>query len=113
MRKSLQIEKSARTAFFSLPVSTRTTDTQPFTASVDRLCRLPITSRITSRTDLPMTVAPRAIGAPVWRFERNWKATPNLRRFILCRTRSEEHTSELQSPVHLVCRLLLEKKKKP
>src|SRR5690348_17901644 len=25
--------------------------------------------------------------------------------------RSEEHTSELQSPVHLVCRLLLEKKK--
>src|SRR5690348_17909815 len=27
-------------------------------------------------------------------------------------TRSEEHTSELQSPVHLVCRLLLEKKKR-
>src|SRR6185436_8533762 len=26
---------------------------------------------------------------------------------------SEEHTSELQSPDHLVCRLLLEKKKKP
>src|SRR5690348_17464599 len=29
------------------------------------------------------------------------------------RARSEEHTSELQSPVHLVCRLLLEKKKQP
>src|SRR5690348_17603002 len=29
-----------------------------------------------------------------------------------CSRRSEEHTSELQSPVHLVCRLLLEKKKK-
>src|SRR5947208_13066203 len=28
-----------------------------------------------------------------------------------CRWRSEEHTSELQSPDHLVCRLLLEKKK--
>src|SRR5580765_3956779 len=27
-----------------------------------------------------------------------------------CTRRSEEHTSELQSPVHLVCRLLLEKK---
>src|SRR5690348_17448437 len=27
--------------------------------------------------------------------------------------RSEEHTSELQSPVHLVCRLLLEKKNMP
>src|SRR6266581_8617969 len=31
-----------------------------------------------------------------------WPGTP----------RSEEHTSELQSPVHLVCRLLLEKKKR-
>src|SRR5690348_13079818 len=31
--------------------------------------------------------------------------------FSLAR-RSEEHTSELQSPVHLVCRLLLEKKNK-
>src|SRR2546426_9375005 len=32
---------------------------------------------------------------------------PNIRD-----TRSEEHTSELQSPCNLVCRLLLEKKKK-
>src|SRR6267154_2448438 len=32
---------------------------------------------------------------------------------VPARARSEEHTSELQSPVHLVCRLLLEKKKKP
>src|SRR5947208_11335439 len=31
---------------------------------------------------------------------------------LLRRRRSEEHTSELQSPDHLVCRLLLEKKKK-
>src|SRR5256885_8216164 len=30
----------------------------------------------------------------------------------LVRTRSEEHTSEFQSPCNLVCRLLLEKKKK-
>src|SRR5690348_17458405 len=33
------------------------------------------------------------------------------RRRVLRTSRSEEHTSELQSPVHLVCRLLLEKKK--
>src|SRR4051794_14631895 len=32
-------------------------------------------------------------------------------RVVLSTVRSEEHTSELQSPVHLVCRLLLEKKK--
>src|SRR5258708_32897981 len=31
---------------------------------------------------------------------------------LLQQARSEEHTSELQSPDHLVCRLLLEKKKK-
>src|SRR2546422_6785033 len=36
---------------------------------------------------------------------RRW--TPNC-----SGTRSEEHTSELQSRLHLVCRLLLEKKKK-
>src|SRR2546422_1751018 len=29
----------------------------------------------------------------------------------ICQWRSEEHTSELQSRLHLVCRLLLEKKK--
>src|SRR5438045_6063774 len=33
------------------------------------------------------------------------------RRIPAARTRSEEHTSELQSLRHLVCRLLLEKKK--
>src|SRR5258708_23043233 len=31
---------------------------------------------------------------------------------LVMNRRSEEHTSELQSPDHLVCRLLLEKKKK-
>src|SRR5256885_9811972 len=35
--------------------------------------------------------------------EEAWTSTP---------LRSEEHTSELQSPCNLVCRLLLEKKKK-
>src|SRR5690348_18044543 len=37
---------------------------------------------------------------------------PGTGKTLLARARSEEHTSELQSPVHLVCRLLLEKKKK-
>src|SRR5258708_24377977 len=41
--------------------------------------------------------SPRRIGAP----RRVTMAPPS--------TRSEEHTSELQSPDHLVCRLLLEK----
>src|SRR5207244_11189944 len=34
-----------------------------------------------------------------------------VRRHAVAELRSEEHTSELQSPDHLVCRLLLEKKK--
>src|SRR5947208_12149191 len=37
-----------------------------------------------------------------------WRTTSASR----TKRRSEEHTSELQSPDHLVCRLLLEKKKK-
>src|SRR3989449_9377073 len=46
---------------------------------------------------------------------RGWLPSPGLDTAILVlgRTaRSEEHTSELQSRLHLVCRLLLEKKKK-
>src|SRR5690348_5530532 len=35
----------------------------------------------------------------------------DVREQLITKFRSEEHTSELQSPVHLVCRLLLEKKK--
>src|SRR5947208_5228917 len=40
------------------------------------------------------------------------KAKIDLAYFEHRTLRSEEHTSELQSPDHLVCRLLLEKKKK-
>src|SRR3712207_9227109 len=39
-------------------------------------------------------------------------ALPVVRRLAPARPRSEEHTSELQSRQYLVCRLLLEKKKK-
>src|SRR5438876_7638220 len=47
-----------------------------------------------------------------------WRAIQQAQRAVKEKSRigadrrSEEHTSELQSPVHLVCRLLLEKKKK-
>src|SRR2546422_105934 len=42
---------------------------------------------------------------------RSWLAEPADRHGRRRRSRSEEHTSELQSRLHLVCRLLLEKKK--
>src|SRR5436189_3667661 len=41
---------------------------------------------------------------------RAWRQADGAERAAV--TRSEEHTSELQSPMYLVCRLLLEKKKK-
>src|SRR5690625_7963747 len=55
-------------------------------------------------SDLPSPPAPRATppGPP---------AVPVAPRCRVVRWRSEEHTSELQSRGHLVCRLLLEKKK--
>src|SRR5688572_32392340 len=40
------------------------------------------------------------------------KPTPPIRKMQAAASRSEEHTSELQSQSNLVCRLLLEKKKK-
>src|SRR3712207_8807787 len=45
--------------------------------------------------------------------ERGEAVSTRVRRFLrwLWNTRSEEHTSELQSRQYLVCRLLLEKKK--
>src|SRR5258708_23059319 len=41
-----------------------------------------------------------------------WGLGADSDRWSVILLRSEEHTSELQSPDHLVCRLLLEKKKK-
>src|SRR2546429_3485848 len=51
-----------------------------------------------------------ARGQRIWLF-RNAKDPQLFTEFWRCGTRSEEHTSELQSRLHIVCRLLLEKKK--
>src|SRR5258705_9890649 len=56
------------------------------------------------RTPHPQSLSPKereARGCRLWTFVR-----------VRARSRSEEHTSELQSLRHLVCRLLLEKKKR-
>src|SRR2546426_7640600 len=52
-----------------------------------------------------LTVAPKGTDVELILFEGQYKLDPRA-------PRSEEHTSELQSPCNLVCRLLLEKKKK-
>src|SRR2546427_1803221 len=49
---------------------------------------------------------------PRWKWRRmSQLASGETKRFMLKASRSEEHTSELQSQSNLVCRLLLEKKK--
>src|SRR5256885_6995513 len=58
------------------------------------------------RSDLSGADVPRR------RLPRVLQALRHRRRPGAIRIRSEEHTSELQSPCNLVCRLLLEKKKK-
>src|SRR6266487_1489963 len=92
--------------------------------------RLPNSRRAAHRASSSRTPSARRCSASS--FKWNWSSSPssaslrcrsihqrNLRRNapisppgrLDCSIRSEEHTSELQSPVHLVCRLLLEKKK--
>src|SRR5256885_9756603 len=58
--------------------------------------------------DLRLTLA--SVHAPT---SRDLSATRESGQPLSICERSEEHTSELQSPCNLVCRLLLEKKKKP
>src|SRR5687768_17680258 len=68
----------------------------------------PYTTLFRSRRRRPVAGSRRAARAPAPR------APMTARRLVAPRrgARSEEHTSELQSRLHLVCRLLLEKKKK-
>src|SRR5947208_11106032 len=54
--------------------------------------------------------AARATSAIAQQRSSRWALRPGNLMYTI--PRSEEHTSELQSPDHLVCRLLLEKKKK-
>src|SRR5690348_17686655 len=64
-------------------------------------------------TLFPYTTLFRSAAAAIEFYKRAFGAKEKLRMPDGERIahRSEEHTSELQSPVHLVCRLLLEKKK--
>src|SRR3989454_9165372 len=68
------------------------------------------------RGELPTLPAPRRSRTPApVRRARNPRLPPAHRLVAaagVLHPRSEEHTSELQSPCNLVCRLLLEKKKK-
>src|SRR5438270_12546575 len=72
-------------------------------------------------TLFPYTTLFRSYALLIYADEKAWESVPHDQRHAIyeeyekfaCRwSRSEEHTSELQSQSNLVCRLLLEKKKK-
>src|SRR5947208_9913720 len=71
-----------------------------------------LASIFTTRTKRGQPMNNIQIQSSVFGVQSSWAGNPAVsvarRGFPL---RSEEHTSELQSPDHLVCRLLLEKKK--
>src|SRR2546426_6175437 len=70
------------------------------------MIRRPPRSTLFPYTTLFRSQEPREVG-------REQRGQPTTRRLGVTQpARSEEHTSELQSPCNLVCRLLLEKKKK-
>src|SRR5438876_6011573 len=60
---------------------------------------------------LPICIARSRLPSPVFAAAATRRLARVARAIPAPPMRSEEHTSELQSPVHLVCRLLLEKKK--
>src|SRR5574337_2220804 len=64
-------------------------------------------------SDINRDVPRFSLARPVWLrvTSRRTRYVPALRKTWYVPGRSEEHTSELQSPLKIVCRLLLEKKK--
>src|SRR5688500_19414838 len=88
------------------PGSTLSPYTTLFRSSMARGLRVPSGSCGTCRPDMPP-----AEEFQMARARQQPKPAPPKRKPKAPR-RSEEHTSELQSPCNLVCRLLLEKKKK-
>src|SRR3989441_9476472 len=70
--------------------------------------RLPTALRAPSRASVTISEATAPVKLPASHGPRRGKRLSES----VNKTRSEEHTSELQSLAYLVCRLLLEKKKK-
>src|SRR5260370_15224470 len=71
------------------------------------VCLDETSKKLVAETRVPIPMKPGRAARVDYEYEPN--GTANL--FMLFAPRSEEHTSELQSHLNLVCRLLLEKKK--
>src|SRR3712207_9348456 len=101
---SVSMHRAMYTVFFFF---NDTATTEIYTLSLHDA--LPISGRSSSATRMSMS-SPGSTSGRVSNQRSTAYRTP--RRFSSSKNRSEEHTSELQSRQYLVCRLLLEKKKK-
>src|SRR2546422_5808759 len=113
---STRYGRPSRSSASSVTASGRSTS--PYMSGIERqpsstvsVASLACTMRGLMRTSggglsSPTSTTATRRGLPTWFAAR---PTPFAARIV---SRSEEHTSELQSRLHLVCRLLLEKKKK-
>src|SRR5207253_3810150 len=72
--------------------------------------KMPLLPAASSASKIPLPGVPSCPARTLCCFTTN--RGPPRRGLLFSNIRSEEHTSELQSRGHLVCRLLLEKKKK-
>src|SRR5690606_40771195 len=87
------------------------TMTSPFASSIAVFCAFSLPSRSAARTSrTPRSAYSRTISSV--RSSEQSEATINSKRAASNLTEIGKHTSELQSRENLVCRLLLEKKKK-
>src|SRR5438034_3730675 len=93
------------------PTPTIALHTLPLHDALPISCRSP-SPRPSRRTAACAADAPADLRRPPCRTRRSRRRTARYRRGGARPARSEEHTSELQSHSELVCRLLLEKKKK-
>src|SRR5256885_15880186 len=89
-----------------------TATTEIYTLSLTTLFRSPFTTRPRSTPSCSRRQPIRCARSPLTPSIWGPRSAPSPCCTAGGRTRSEEHTSELQSPCNLVCRLLLEKKKK-
>src|SRR6267142_4453568 len=94
---------------FDSRTSTLSPSDAPYTAAASPAGPAPTTTRSFTRVWSTVSLKPRQSAIRAFVGFRNTVSTPQISTGTSAAPRSEEHTSELQSHVNLVCRLLLEK----
>src|SRR2546429_7239935 len=104
--------KARRRVSRSGPVQLPPSESLPFQRAAGTTHQTLARPSLFSRSAMEQFNSPNRVAAFRSRSQRKERHSPGIG-LVICplADRSEEHTSELQSRLHLVCRLLLEKKK--